>query len=112
MKKIILIGSIFLLNTVSIANTPVTQPTKAATPLPTISQTKNSDTVLSEKIQLDITKAPLLKGQAVSAASHEGVVTLEGSVENKDQEAEAIKIAKSVKGVKEVKSQLTIKLVD
>lgn len=38
------------------------------------------------------------------------IITLEGSVETKHQEEEAIKTAKSVEGVKEVKSQLTIKV--
>jgi len=39
------------------------------------------------------------------------VVTLEGSVENQAQADAAIAVANSVKGVKDVKSQLTIKMM-
>ena len=86
-----------------------TLPTENAEPLPTLQTVKNIDTVLSEKVQAEMTNNPLLKGQAVSAASHEQVVTLQGSVESQVQADEAFKTAKSVSGVKEVKSQLTIK---
>lgn len=102
--------SIFFLNN-TFAETKPTQPTSASHPLPTLSATQNIDTVLSEKVQSVIAKLPSLKGQAITAASHDQVITLEGSVSNEAQEKEAIKAAYSVKEVKSVKSQLTIKLI-
>ena len=87
----------------------ITSPTKASKPLPTLEMTHNKDIVLQETVQEKLAKLPQLKGQAVSAASKIGVITLEGSVENKAQEQAAIKAAYSVPGVKKVKSQLTIK---
>ena len=91
------------------AATKQTLPTASSKPLPTLQTVKNIDTVLSEKVQSELTKQPSLKGQSVSAASHEQVITLEGSVETQAQADVAIKTAQSVPGVKDVKSQLTIK---
>jgi len=88
----------------------VQQPTPSSKPLPTMEATRNIDTVLSEKVQSEIVKNSTFRKQAITAASNEQVVTLQGSVDSKEMEAEAVKIAKSVPGVKEVKSQLTIKL--
>lgn len=89
-------------------NTPTT-PTPSSNPLPTMEQTKNIDTVLSEKVQSIIAQLPILKGQSVTAASHNQIVTLEGSVETKQQEKAAIDAAYSIKEVKNVVSHLTIK---
>jgi osmotically-inducible protein OsmY len=87
------------------------QPTPSSKPLPTIQATKNIDVVLGEKVQSEIAKNPAFANQTISAASHEQVITLEGSVDSKEIEEAAIKTAKSVKGVKSVKSQMTIKLM-
>ncbi len=103
--------SLSLVSTIALANTAPTTPTKSSTPLPSIQETQNSDTVLSEKVQSVIVKMTSLQGQAVTAASYNGIIILEGSVENKSQEQDAINAAKSVAGVKGVKSQLTIKKI-
>ena len=89
--------------------TPPTSPTKSSQPLPSFGTTLNPDTVLTEKVQSVIVKTKSLQGQAVTAASYNGVIILEGSVANKAQEQDAINAAKNVPGVKNVKSQLTIK---
>lgn len=107
MKKIIVILCL-LISPVLLAQ-EITKPTEASKPLPTLSETNNPDTVLTEKVQKRITDTPALKDQSISAVSADGVVTLQGSVETKNQESAAIIAAKSVTGVKEVKSQLTIK---
>jgi osmotically-inducible protein OsmY len=95
----------------NVADVTITQPTKSSNPLPSLNTTKNIDTVLSEKVQAKIRATPILKNEAVTAASIEQVITLEGSVDTKEQEKAAIAAAKSIKGVKDVKSQLTIKLL-
>lgn len=111
MRKLLLVCVSLLLSTSVLAatTTTTTLPTSSSKPLPTIQGTQNIDTVLTELVQAVIAKLPSLKGQSVSAASHEQIITLEGSVETKAQEDEAIAAAKSVSQVKGVKSQLTIK---
>lgn len=91
---------------------PPTQPTESSYPLPSIQETQNPDTVLREKVQNKITKLPILKNQTISAGVHDRVIVLEGSVETKAQERAAINAAKSVPGVKSVRSQLNIKLTN
>lgn len=88
------------------------QPTKASSPLPTMSETQNIDTVLSEKVQKAINDDPALKGQAISAASVNGNITLQGSVDSIDIEEKAMQTAKAVAGVVSVNSQLTVKLIN
>ena len=88
---------------------PTTLPTEASKPIPKMSKVHNIDTVLAETIQQKLTKTPSLDGQAISAASVEQVITLQGSVDTQSQADAAIAIAKSVKGVKKVNSQLTVK---
>lgn len=90
------------------SSTAPTTPTPSSQPLPSLN-TSDIDTVLSEKAQSIISKLPILKNQAVTAASYQQIITLQGSVETKEQEAAAIKAAMSVRGVKKVKSDLTIK---
>lgn len=110
MKRIFLLASYLISMALSQTSIAQQQPTLNAEPLPTIEATQNIDVVLAEKVQSELVKNPLFDNQAITAASHEAVITLEGSVNSKEIEAEAIKIAKSVPGVKDVKSQLTIKL--
>lgn len=92
----------------SVAFAATDLPSTNSKPLPTLNTVNNPDTVLTEKVQQKIKKTKILDNQPVSAASQQGVITLQGSVESKEQEDAAIKAAKSVSGVKEVKSQLTI----
>lgn len=87
-------------------------PTPNSEPLPSYRDTQNSDTILTEKVQKKIRHHPSLKNQPISAASHRGVIILQGSVTTKEQELSAIETAKSVKGVKDVDSQLTITMTN
>jgi osmotically-inducible protein OsmY len=100
-----------LLITPSLFANTIKTPTEASKPIPSLSQTKNIDTVLTEKVQKVITETPLLKNQAVSAVSLNGNIILQGSVATKEQEDAAINAAKSVVGVNKVESQLTIKII-
>ena len=69
-----------------VPTTAPTAPTTSSEPLPTMQETHNHDTVLTERVQSVIVNVKSLQGQAVSAASENGVITLEGSVETKAQE--------------------------
>lgn len=109
MNKNTLLMHLLILPTLTFATTAPVQPTESSKPLPSLSKTKNLDTVTTEKLQLIITKVPALKNQPVTAVIHEGIVTLTGSVDSKQQEQAAIHAVKSVRGVRKVKSQLTIK---
>lgn len=111
-RSVILLSLFFSLQSFAQTQNPPdapVQPTRASQPIPKLSETQNTDTVLTEKVQAAIAKNSLLKNQAVSAASLNHEITLQGSVESKEQEKEAIKVAKSIPGVTEVNSQLTIK---
>jgi osmotically-inducible protein OsmY len=100
---------IFLFLTSTGYSAPAEMPTSASKPIPSLQKTQNIDTVLSEKVQTLIRKNPLLKNQAISAGSRNQVITLQGSVDTQSQVNTAIKAAKSVKGVKKVESQLTVR---
>ena len=106
MKKIILVFTTALINMQCLASLP---PTKASYPIPKMSITRNKDTVMTEMIQREIKRSRILHKQAVSAAYHSGIVTLQGSVSSLDQQTEAIETVKTLNGVKKVISQLTIK---
>ncbi len=95
----------FLLNSLSFGALP----TPASEPIPSYHETNNSDVVLTEKVQKKISAHQRLKHQPISAASHQGIIFLQGSVNSKSQEKIAVELAKSVKGVKKVESQLTIR---
>lgn len=99
--------AIALSNSIAIADAP-SLPTPNSEPLPSSYEVPNQDVILTEKVQKEIRNNPMLKDEPVSAASHQGIIILQGSVKTKEQETSAINSAKSVKGVKEVKSQLSI----
>lgn len=84
-------------------------PTPNSEPLPNISETQNSDVRLTEEVQKKISHSSQLKNQPISAAAAKGIVTLQGSVKTQAQEKIANDLAKSVTGVKKVKSQLTVR---
>jgi osmotically-inducible protein OsmY len=113
MKKIIKLF-FFIMSATMLATTltfaaAVETPTPASKPLPSLETTNNIDVVLSERAQDKLTKVSALKGQNISAASHHGIIQLEGTVETKAQEKIAIETVRKVKGIKGVTSRLTIK---
>jgi hyperosmotically inducible protein len=68
-----------------------------------------NDDMISDYVRLRLAGDPDVKGGALQAASKDGVVTLTGTVESERQKEKAAKLAKKVKGVKQVVNNLTIK---
>lgn len=81
----------------------------AATPTRESTGEYLDDTVITTKIKTLLAKDALLKSFAVSAETFRGIVILSGFVNEQSQIDQAVSIAKGVKGVKEVKSNLVIK---
>ena len=51
---------------------------------------------------------PVIGAAKIDVDTFKGVVTLSGRVKNKDEEAKAITLARSIKGVTDVKSSLQV----
>lgn len=68
-----------------------------------------TDSSIASNIQSELdANTTTLKGSSIRASSTGGVIILDGTVHNKAQADEAIRVAKSVRGVKEVKSNLRV----
>jgi osmotically-inducible protein OsmY len=68
-----------------------------------------SDNAIVDQVRLRLSADPDVKGGALMADSKDGVVTLTGTVETQHQKDKATKLAKKVKGVKQVINNLEIK---
>jgi hyperosmotically inducible protein len=68
-----------------------------------------SDTAITTKVKANIFKEPGLKSMAIHVETEQGVVMLSGFVESKAEADKAVKVAKSVDGVTNVKSALKVK---
>jgi hyperosmotically inducible protein len=70
---------------------------------------KLSDDSISDFVRLKLASDPDVKGGALDAVSKDGIVTLTGIVETQRQKDKASKLAKKVKGVKQVVNNITLK---
>jgi osmotically-inducible protein OsmY len=68
-----------------------------------------TDDSISDYVRLKLATDPDVKGGALGATAKDGVVTLTGVVETKAQKDKAARIAKKVKGVKQVVNNITLK---
>lgn len=68
-----------------------------------------SDAVITTKVKADIFKEPELKSMAIHVETDKGVVMLSGFVDSKADADKAVRVAKSVQGVTEVKSAIKVK---
>ena len=68
----------------------------------------NDDTI-TDQVMIKLASDPVVKGGALKVDVKDGVVTLTGAVEQDKQKEKAEKIAKKVKGVKQVVNNLEIK---
>jgi hyperosmotically inducible periplasmic protein len=68
-----------------------------------------TDDSISDYVRLRLAGDPDVKGGALNAVSKDGVVTLTGIVETQRQKDKASKLAKKVKGVKQVVNNITLK---
>jgi hyperosmotically inducible periplasmic protein len=68
----------------------------------------SSDTTITSTINSHYISDDVVKARKINVDTHRGVVTLYGTVPNQDVANRAVSIARSVKGVKQVISKLTI----
>jgi hyperosmotically inducible periplasmic protein len=67
------------------------------------------DATITTKVKAALVGHPKLKATQVSVETTNGVVDLSGTVDNKTQESEAVRLAKQVNGVKDVQDNLAVK---
>jgi len=68
----------------------------------------NDDTI-TDQVRIKLADDPVVKGGALTVVVKQGVVTLSGAVELDKQKEKAEKVARKVKGVKQVVNNLEIK---
>lgn len=68
-----------------------------------------ADTVITTKIKADLFKEPDLKSLAIHVETENGTVMLSGFVDSKAEADKAVRLAKGVKGVTNVKSSIKVK---
>ena len=68
-----------------------------------------SDAMITTKVKTDLLKEPNLKSLAIHVETVKGVVQLSGFVNSEADAAKAVELARSVKGVAEVKNGIKIK---
>jgi hyperosmotically inducible protein len=68
-----------------------------------------ADAVITTKIKADLFKEPELSAMAIKVETEKGVVMLSGFVDKKADAEKAVRLAKSVEGVTQVKSAIKVK---
>ncbi|HEY2018078.1 MAG TPA: BON domain-containing protein [Bryobacteraceae bacterium] len=68
-----------------------------------------SDNLIIDQVRIRLSGDAEVKGGALQVESKDGVVTLTGTVETSRQKDKATKLAKKVKGVKQVVNNIEIK---
>lgn len=66
------------------------------------------DPTVTVRVKTAFINDPVVGAARIDVETFKGVVTLSGRVKSKDEEAKAIALARSVKGVTDVKSSLQI----
>jgi len=67
------------------------------------------DGVINDNVMIKLASDQIVKGGALKVDVKDGVVTLSGQVENVKQKDRATKLAKQVKGVKQVINNINLK---
>jgi len=70
---------------------------------------KITDDTITDQVRIKLADDPVVKGGALIVEVKQGVVTLSGAVELDKQKEKAEKVARKVKGVKQVVNNLEIK---
>jgi osmotically-inducible protein OsmY len=66
------------------------------------------DATITTRVKTAFINDPVIGAAKIDVDTFKGVVTLSGRVKNKDEEAKAITLARSIKGVTDVKSSLQV----
>jgi hyperosmotically inducible periplasmic protein len=69
---------------------------------------QNPDDRISDQVRMRLATDPDVKGGALDVSVNSGVVTIKGRVDTDKGKARATKLAKKVKGVKEVDNELVV----
>ena len=67
------------------------------------------DSVVTSRVKAALVKDEIVSGYAVEVDTYEGVVQLSGFVKSHEERMRAIKLARNVKGVKEVRDAMIVK---
>lgn len=67
------------------------------------------DSAITAKVKAEILADPLLKSADISVTTTDGVVKLSGVVDSRQSIDRALEIARSIKNLKSVESELTVK---
>jgi osmotically-inducible protein OsmY len=73
-----------------------------------MSQVASDDPTISTRVKTALINDPVVGGARIDVDTVRGVVTLSGRVRSKDEEAKAVAVARTIRGVAEVKSTLQI----
>ena len=68
-----------------------------------------TDDMIYNNVRIKLAGDQVVKGGALTVDVKEGIVTLSGSVEESKQKDRAAKLAKSIKGVKQVINNLSVR---
>jgi hyperosmotically inducible periplasmic protein len=68
-----------------------------------------TDDIIHDNVMIKLANDQIVKGGALTCEVKAGVVTLTGQVENPKQKERATKLAKQVKGVKQVVNNINLK---
>jgi hyperosmotically inducible protein len=68
-----------------------------------------TDDYITDQVRLKLAGDQVVKGGALQVVVKQGVTTLSGVVETQEQQQRAAKLAKKVKGVKQVVNQITLR---
>lgn len=66
------------------------------------------DATITTRVKTAFLNDPVIGGEKIDVDTFKGVVTLTGRVKNKDEETKAVAVARSIKGVTDVKSSLQV----
>jgi osmotically-inducible protein OsmY len=67
------------------------------------------DTVLTTKVKTVLLKDPMVSGMAVNVETFKGVVQLSGFVKTAAEREQAVRLARGVAGVKQVKNDILVR---
>jgi len=82
----------------SVSTLVMAQDQKASTP----------DDRISDQVRMKLATDPDVKGGALDVAVHDGTVIIKGRVDTEKGKSKATKLAKKVKGVKQVDNELQV----
>jgi osmotically-inducible protein OsmY len=73
-----------------------------------MSQVASDDPTITTRVKTALINDPVVGAQRIDVDTVRGVVTLSGRVRSKDEEAKAVAVARTIKGVADVKSALEV----